>query len=241
MCLTYRYIGYIVVSALFFIFTYCIWSVCTYYSINPLGIRLGKTVFPMHLTYPSFLEGQQGIKASVKFNIESDKAMTEGAKLTLKDVEGILLTGVYRDGHLVSDSDIEEIQVGFKEAHPDYWGAIGTHDEALHQDQNRFYKALSVSLIRKNDGQCNNSHVKLLTEQWNREFYFPVSGDYPPSIVIRFQGGSYDEHTYNSPKLHVLSASEIQTQALNQINSLIAIILLIFGYIGALKLLIDVT
>ena len=213
---------------------------CTYYSINPLGLRSGETALPMHLSYPPFLEGQYGIMASVKFNIISNGVIIEGSKLTFKDVEGYLLTGTYQNGHLVSDSDIEEIQVGFKDAQPDYWGTIGTHDEALNQDQNRFYKALSVSLIRKNDGQANN-FIKLLVEQLNREFYFPVSGNYSPTMIIRFRGGSYDERTYDKLKLHVLSASEIQTQALNQINSLIAVILLIFGYIEALKLVIDVT
>ena len=89
MCLIYRYIGIIVVSAIFFIFIYFIWRVCTYYSINPLGLRSGETALPMHLSYPPFLEGQYGIMASVKFNIISNGVIIEGSKLTFKDVEGL--------------------------------------------------------------------------------------------------------------------------------------------------------
>jgi hypothetical protein len=242
MCLAF---GVITVLSLFF--AYCIFRVCQYYSINPLGLDLGKTKISMHLTYPPSLNSQHGVIASVKFDIESEKAITEEINLTLKNVQGTLLTGTYSDGHLISDSNVRQVEIGFKDAHPDYWETMGTFDKVLNQAENRTFKALSVGLIRKNDlaqftgkpmdTNEHNSSIKILAEWWNREFYFPVAGDYSPTIVIFFKDMTMKEHTYNDLKLRVLSESEIQTQALNHINALIMIILLIFGYIQLLKII----
>ena len=69
---------------------------------------------------------------------------------------------------------------------------------------------------------------------------------YSPIITAKIKVYYYNNHspiqyTDDEVKLHVPSASEIQTKALNQINGLIAFILLIFGFMGAIKLVTDLT
>ena len=66
------------------------------------------------------------------------------------------------------------------------------------------------------------------------EMYFPVAGDYSPTIFIQFFNGTGIQYTYNEIKVHVLSASEVEAVNTNKLNLAVTYVLLFSSYIQGL-------
>lgn len=177
----------------------------------------------------------------MRFDVKSDKSISVVTNLTLKNIEGWLWPEYYRNGYPILENDIAEIKIGFKDAQPDYWGTWARGNGT--SIQNNEYNDLSVTLVPNTTENNTISGIPLKVWFNHGEFYFPVEGYYSPSIIIIFSTPAKKpiEYLVEDQKIHVLSTSEIQANALNQINSLIAIILLVFGCISALKMVHDFT
>jgi hypothetical protein len=71
-----------------------------------------------------------------------------------------------------------------------------------------------------------------LTVAWENNIFFPVSGDYSPSIFMTVDNGpSPIQYTYSQIKVHVLSASEVNAENTNRLNLGLTFAILAFSYI----------
>ena len=73
---------------------------------------------------------------------------------------------------------------------------------------------------------------QVLPEKVN-EIYFPVSGDYSPTILVT-EGGNTTQYTYNEIKVNVLPASTVEAENTNKLNLGLTWALLGFSYIGGI-------
>jgi hypothetical protein len=208
-----------------------------------------KTVYPIELTYPSTSSGQpQGVLLRVNFNLKSDKTISEGVNLNLTDITVDLFTGTEENANFAQN--ISWLEIGFPHAQPAFPMQLTTTKTGKYQYY--YYQSLSgasfwmgrlnYSIFLPDEPLEINSivqHPFVLIQ--NREFNFPVAGDYSPSIIIGFFDKSILYFTDNEVKLHVPSKSELQIQTYNQVSGLIAVALFVFSLIQAIKFVYDST
>lgn len=264
MCLTYRRGGYILVSIFFIIGLYLIGSICSYYSVNPFSLPPDKIRYPVELIYPSQENGLQFDPILyARFWLESNKTLAAGVNLTITNAEARLSKG-FNNKNFVDD--ILGIELIFQNSQPTREIIVGSGDPFYYYVPNRYnYEGTRVYLDSQSVPQGPyrwvtnhtylepiglslgkdkiNSSLDLFTSffqlnaSFGFNFYFPLAGDYSPGILIMCKNGSLYKYIDNKVNLHVPSELEVQTGTLNQINSLIAIILLILSWIQCLKLI----
>jgi hypothetical protein len=114
-------------------------------------------------------------------------------------------------------SNVWTVAVGFQEAIPwDFRDAF---------QHGGFYVGGVGGAFFRN---TNNSAYLSASEE---EFYFPVSGDFSPTIFITFFNGTSVSYTYSEMKLHVSSTSEVNAENTNRNSLVLTIALLGFSYI----------
>jgi len=70
--------------------------------------------------------------------------------------------------------------------------------------------------------------------------WFPVAGDYSPSIIVIFSNNATPEtYTYSEYRVHVLSTSELQSQELSQLEGFVGLVLLAFTFVEVVRLVRD--
>jgi hypothetical protein len=67
--------------------------------------------------------------------------------------------------------------------------------------------------------------------------YFPIAGDYSPSLYVLYWNGSETFHTFEQMKIHVLSESEINAENISRNNLILTIALLGFSYIEGITII----
>lgn len=252
-----KYIGYSVLIILLLIFSLFYYQLSTYYPFNPFFPPSGKTTHFMELTYPPISNGEvQELLLDACFNVVSNKPIAVGINMTIANPRVIFYGGTPRNRAIIYN--ISGINIAFQNAQP-MGGSLKVtvpfdinHSQLVyHINKSRhvYYNlppgaSFQVdknyikfpSFPREQTYELNLSNGYLHGIRQNQPFSFSVSGDYSPSIILEFRNGTYESYTYDEMKLHVPSASEIQTQELSQIGGFIAIILLIFSFFEALKL-----
>jgi hypothetical protein len=246
-----KYLGYsgLFVLVLFFVIFY--YQLSTYYPFNPFFPPSGKTTYFMELTYPPVTNGKvQEMLLNASFNIESNETLAEGVKVTITNPRIKLYGGTPRNEYIIHN--ISAINIAFQNAQP--MGGSGTLIiplDNISQTQNinyNFPPGMSFQMDENDKNhpifsgvhnyELNLSHGYIPEVIQNKPFSFAASGDYSPSIILEFSNDSSPiSYTYEEIKFHVPSVSELRTQELNQIGGFIAVVLLIFSFFEALKLI----
>lgn len=184
---------------------------------NPFSVAPQKTVLPFRLYYPPPQNGiVPPIWLDVNFTLKADSQIAENTAIHYTNEAGEIFGG--------NNQNITVVLVGFYNTNATdtmQYFPIGSDPPTPH---------LLVSGVIFN--RVGDSLVPISTTG----FSFPVAGDYSPTITVSMQGGVIEEYTFENIKVHVLSASEIRTQELDQISIVIAITLLGFTLVQSIVL-----
>jgi hypothetical protein len=158
---------------------------------------------------PIINETEIGIQVLLKFTYTG--VLSENNPIKIGDSACEILSKTYKD--------VDTVQVGFPEAIP--WQFREYLQNGL---------GYTVTVWGASFQNYNNSVV--LYQLGKEDVYFPVSGEYSPVIVIKFNNGTAPIiHTYDMIKVHVLSETDVNAQSMNRINIALTIALLVFSYI----------
>jgi hypothetical protein len=190
-----------------------------YYDV-PIGVinpPPDKPSIPIPLTYPPF----PGLKLQAAFLFSS---MILKANSTIAEGVEIWATDGYAQQVSGNMSAIWTVSIGFQETFPwDFKSEIG-----------KVGGILIGGLSGTTFAARQSGVLRLLSED---TFYFPVAGDYSPTMQIDFYNGTSVLQTYGDIKVHVLSASEIQQQKVNKTASALTWALVGFAYIEGVLVL----
>ncbi len=233
---TRKIIGYSLLSIFGIIIVVLIWNSFAYYSINPFLPPSGETAHQMELTYPAASQSQ-GILIYAFFAVVANKPLSEGVYMNITDPHLTLFTGT--DSNKRESHNIASVEIGFQHAQP---SPILMGMGISNTSQNYEYLTLSGAKFWLVGDLNDSEDVQFPFELYqNTPFYFPVAGDYSPSMVILLKNGSLIRYTDDEVKLHVPSTAELQTQAITYASDLAAIAFLVFSFIEAFKLVNDWT
>lgn len=242
-------IGYSALIIFIFVFIFFYYQLSAYYPFNPFFPPSGKTTHFLELTYPPISNGKvQELLLDASFSIVSNEPIAEGVNMTIANPQVKFYGGTPRNKDIIYN--ISSVNIAFQNAQP-MGGSltITVPFDDINQSKHVYHNmppgaGFQVdgdhmnfpSFPKMQTYELNLSHGYLHGIRQNQPFNFSVSGDYSPSIILEFQNGTYESYTYDEIKLHVSSDSEIQSQELSQIDGFIAIALLIFSFLEALRL-----
>lgn len=233
---TRKYIGYSLLLFFALLGLYLLTSFANYSSV-PFFSSSDKTTLFIELPYPPISNGNvPDIILNASFNVISNETIAEKVNMTLANPRVVLYGGTPRNEYIIHN--ISWISIAYQNAHPMrmakcYW-TDPSRNNTISPYKSAYYNEPSgaVFLINKNDLNhpiFSGNHNHTLNLSQNSPFYFSVSGDYSPIILLAFKNGSLESHTYDEIKIHVPSTSELHTQAISKINCFIALALFFFG------------
>lgn len=178
------------------------------------------SVIPFGLSYPDILGIQiPGTGLVVSFLLAFNGTIAENVPIQVVNATGEIISNDY--------ANVWNVQVGFQQAIP--WD----FKEAFEQS-GMYIGGLSGVLFSRNVMNPNSSILLPLFED---EIYFPVAGDYSPTIRLDLYNGTSILYTYNEMKVHVLAASEVEAENTNRLNLALTFALLGFSYIQGLVMI----
>lgn len=188
-----------------------------YFNWNP-SPKLG--VIPFGLSYPD-IPGVEipGTYLVASFLLTYNGTMAENVPIQVVNATSVIFTDDY--------ADLWNVQVGFQQAIP--WNFKKAFEQS-----GLYIGGLSGVLFSRNIVNPNSSTLFPLSED---EIYFPVAGDYSPTIHIHFYNGTSSLYTYNEMKVHVLATSEVEAENTNRLNVALTFALLAFSYIEGLVMI----
>jgi hypothetical protein len=97
--------------------------------------------------------------------------------------------------------------------------------------------------VQKQQTNHSEAFINYYTQKLETEnkFYFSVAGDYSPTLMIWFYNDTTVQYTYNDIKLHVASATEVQSLKMENINVVIAVALLVFAFVEGISVVNELT
>lgn len=136
-------------------------------------------------------------------------------------------------GQIHSSSDylnVSDVEIGFKQAIPWYY------KDTLQQGSLYFSPFLTgVHFVHFSESR-EDVNLTIMSQD---EMYFPVAGDYSPTIFIQFFNGTNIQYTYSEIKVHVLSASEVEAEKTSKLNLAVTYVLLFFSYIQGIVIILE--
>ncbi len=171
---------------------------------------------PIQIFYPDMVGlGVSRTGLIALFVLDFNETIAENTPIQIANATGQILAG----SEYLNVSDVE---IGFKQAIP--WN----HKDTLQQGRLYFSPFLTGLHFIHFFNDRENVNLTIMAQD---EMYFPVAGDYSPTIFIQFFNGTSIQYTYNEIKVHVLSASEIEAVNTNRLNLAVTYVLLFFSYI----------
>jgi hypothetical protein len=177
-------------------------------------------VIPFGLSYPD-IPGMEipGTYLIVSFLLASNGTIAENVPIQVVNATGQIISSDY--------ANVWNVQVGFQQAIP--WDF-----KKYFEQRGMYIGGLSGVHFSRDVMNPNSSALLPLSEN---EIYFPVAGDYSPTIRIDLYNGTSILYTYSQMKVHVLSASEVEATNTNRLNLGLAFALLGFSYIQGLVMI----
>jgi len=213
------------------------------YQIELFNPPPSKTQIPISITYPPAAGLTYPIKGiRIKFSLEASGSIAENVPVSVINATGdatgkeAVIFGPLNYSVTSYDyyPDLTIVAVGFDETV--HISATGNPEGGqIWMPWNYWGSGLQGMVFRH---VASSPYLRFESED---TFYFSVSGDYSPTIYMTFNNGTEIQHTYEQIKVHVLSASEMQAEKLNRVNTVIAIALLSFAFIEGIKLVKDLT
>jgi hypothetical protein len=92
-------------------------------------------------------------------------------------------------------------------------------------------------IFEENTTVITNVHV--LKPSYTTDIYFPVSGDYSPTVRIFIEGQPEIDYTYNQIRVHVLSASEAEGEKNARMNLWLSYAIFVLSIVGVIWLVFE--
>jgi len=220
-----RTIGYLLLAILYTFILFYVSVIIADYPISPFNPPPSQTIIPISIGYPPTVGLiHPGYGLEVKFVLEANGTIGERVNISMDNATSVRLSNAFPDLMLVAIGFEETVHAGNNgpvNASTSYWGT-----------------GLQGAVFSGNWANPANTNLTLITQD---VFYFPVAGDYSPTIYMHSVTGSDIAYTYSQYKIHVLSESELYTQRLDRINTVVAIALLSFAFIEGVVVMKDLT
>jgi hypothetical protein len=248
---------------IFIIYYSCLISA---YKINPFYPSKNKIVYQIDMIYPPPTSNglMKDTLIEAKFCVETNETISEGVNMTITNAT-VYLNKEYVNKYF--NDTVWLVELSFEHAQPTREIVFASGDpNSTSQYRISKRGAIAIPYQHNNSSNTSNDPDQWTTYHTyirpiglllgasnssydpftgfiqiksflNCTFYFPMAGDYSPSILILCRNNSLYRYTANDVKLHVPSQIELQTQALNQIGGFIAHILLAFASIDLVSLL----
>lgn len=221
-----RTIGYLLLAILYSFILFCVWVIIADYPISPFNPPPSQTTIPISIGYPPTVGLiHPGYGLEVKFVLEPNGTIGERVNISMDNATADRLSNAFPDLMVVAIGFEETVHSSSNGPGPingtNYWGT-----------------GLQGAVFLGNWVDPTIANLTLMSED---VFYFPVAGDYSPTIYMHSVTGSDIVYTYSQYKIHVLSASELYTQKLDRINTVVAIALLSFAFIEGIIVVRDLT
>jgi|GEM_PF-6147711 len=241
--------GYMILAVFYIYIIFVVTTIMIDYPnmANPFYLPSNKSVVPIAIAYPDISNGQlQSEWLQISFNLETEtnSLLAEGVNLTITNLAARVLINDY--SNVTSPWYITDVWIGFQYAQP--WSDWAIVMNVSGQFQWNYYTALDGDwLVYNPNGTIwlSSGTYPLgtypLTVFMHNTFHFPASGDYSPSILIDLANNTILSYTYNQVKVHIISASEIQTQKLERIGAAVTVALLVFAFIEGIVTVKDLT
>jgi len=183
--------------------------------------------YPVPLTYPPTIGVSIGdTDLTLNFFMEYNGTLTEGKPINISNSMGYTLSKDY--------SNIWIVSVGFQGAYP-------------YEFKDNFSKGgfligglggvtLEPSATKTGYIQVGN-YSKILLPSSPQQIFFPVSGEYSPTIKVTFLNGTTIQHTYDNIKVPVTSSFEVENQNISRFSLALAIFVGLLAFIEFYKLL----
>jgi hypothetical protein len=215
--------------------------------LNPFYLPSGKTIVPLAISYPAISNGQlqaDWLQISFDLETETNSLLAEGVNVTMTDLRAeAFINDVSND---TSPWYITDVWVGFQYAQPWSDWVIGANVSG--QYQFHYYTALDGDWLSYRPNATvwlsNGTHplgMYPLVVFEKMTFNFPSSGEYSPSVLIDLANNTILSYTYDQVKVHVISASEVQTQKLERIGAAVTVALLVFAIVEGVVAVKDLT
>lgn len=178
------------------------------------------------LYYPTFSDGKLSeIAARVYFSLVAEDIIAEGVNITFSNISGL----VFKTNPI--GNEVTSIWVGFRHAgFRNIWVFNGSTYDTL----------AGVWLIPDINQSAPESYVTFSPLKIDT-FNFPVSGDYSPSIIVELKNETFLAETDKEIRVHVFSKGELRSQELDQVNVVVATVLLIFAFIEGIAVVNSLT
>jgi hypothetical protein len=225
---TRRTVAFIILAIIYGFIIFYVWNVITFYSLNPFEQPTKESSIPIMLYYPAFSEGKlSDIAAEVRTFLVADDIIAEGVNMTFLFSN---TTGVAIKTNPIGN-EIASIWVGFRHAGlRNVWVFNGS-----------YYDTLAGVWLKPEDNQSESKNYVTFSPIMTDKFNFPVSGDYSPSIIVELKNETFLAATDKEIKVHVLSKGELRSQELDQVNVVVAIVLLVFAFIEGIAVVNSLT
>lgn len=165
------------------------------------------------------------------FTLQARDTIAEGIDISVRNATGEIVRG--SDYHNVASVQVgwEAVPTSFRDALNRGGLFIGGLEGVIFNAKNY---TNGIPIVFGNQTPLN------LVPTEEETFYFPVAGDYSPTIEILFGNNTAPiQYTYSDIKVHVLSAGDIRIVHFENINVALTIALLAFAYIEAAKVIDD--
>ena len=176
---------------------------------------------PISMNYPDTIGIQYpGTSININFNLTFTGELAENTPIQVKTASCALVTT-----NFTSERAIGLIIVAFHEAIPE----IAKNDP---------FRQVGGTYTAVFSPPTSNSNFTFFNVQAENTLYFPVSGDYSPTIIIDFNNGSAPiQQEYSEIQVTVLSASVVNAENLNRINLGLTYALVGFSIIGGIAII----
>ena len=208
--------------------------------INPVQ----KTQLSFEVNYPPVTGSDMPLLLRATMYLEADSIISENTRIFANRSSG---------GYIYpnNESKIGEVYFGFSSALPHKLSSgksginysVPTGVWLINWDGQNLTSREALSEESYTDFNFTEDFIEYQRAQFRKEneFYFPVAGDYSPTILIWFYNDTTIQYTYNDIKVHVASATEVQSQKLDRINTAITITLFALALVEGISVVNDLT
>ena len=194
--------------------------IASWVSIIAFGIQFispKENHIPFGMNYPNTIPiTYPGTTFNINFNLTYTGDLAENTPIQVQNASCLAT---------VNDSNISFVIIGFAQA-----------IAVVNGTNNRLVGGTYVAIF-----STPNTNENFLSVYAVNTFYFPVSGDFSPTVIINFNNGTGQiQYRYDDIKLHVLATSEVNAERINTTNLVLTAALLGFAFIETFKLIFEI-